>query len=476
MKKDEYDVIIIGAGIGGLICANYLATCGKKVLVVDKNSQPGGYCSSFYNNGCVIDGAIHALQDCNKGSILSDIFLELKIDSKIKLIRGDPSDTIITTDHKINVYNSYDETLKEFVKNFPKEKKSLNKFFSILVNTNVLQLYAKYKNFTYQQVLNSFFRDRVLKRIFGVFLSNIGSVPSDTSAYIALLLTKQFILSGGYYPLGGAQVIPDVLAHRLQANGGDLLLNNLVSKIYIKSGKAIGINSKNGNFYAKHIVSNADFAYTINKLLSDSPDSMVESNVLNYTPALSIFMLYVMVRRKVEINADAAGIWCIPSDKYFSDIANQFKRDVISNRAIFYSIISKLDNSIVSGGKDYFRIMINTEYHDKKFWMENRKRLKDVLLTHACNTIPNLRDDIICVATATPISMYNYSLNYNGSISGWLNSPKQVNDPIVSHLPNICGLYFVGHWITRKYGNGGVAMAADSGRKVAKMIAGNKDE
>ena len=41
----KYDVIIIGAGIGGLVCGCYLAKAGMKVLIVEKNAKPGGYCT-----------------------------------------------------------------------------------------------------------------------------------------------------------------------------------------------------------------------------------------------------------------------------------------------------------------------------------------------------------------------------------------------------------------------------------------------
>ena len=52
---NKYDVIIIGAGIGGLVCGCYLVKAGLKVLIVEKHYQVGGYCTSFKRKGFTFD-------------------------------------------------------------------------------------------------------------------------------------------------------------------------------------------------------------------------------------------------------------------------------------------------------------------------------------------------------------------------------------------------------------------------------------
>ena len=49
--KEKYDTVYIDARIGGLVCGCYLAKAGLKVLIVEKNDKPGGYCSSFERDG-----------------------------------------------------------------------------------------------------------------------------------------------------------------------------------------------------------------------------------------------------------------------------------------------------------------------------------------------------------------------------------------------------------------------------------------
>ena len=48
---EKYDVVIVGSGIGGLCCGSILALSGKKVLICEAHTQPGGVAHSFKRNG-----------------------------------------------------------------------------------------------------------------------------------------------------------------------------------------------------------------------------------------------------------------------------------------------------------------------------------------------------------------------------------------------------------------------------------------
>ena len=59
--KEKYDIIVIGAGIGGLSAAGLTAKEGKSVLVVDQRPAPGGVCHSFERDGYTFDVGPHLL-------------------------------------------------------------------------------------------------------------------------------------------------------------------------------------------------------------------------------------------------------------------------------------------------------------------------------------------------------------------------------------------------------------------------------
>ena len=52
------EIIVIGSGIGGLCCAGLLAKPGKKVLVLEAHSKPGGAAHGFAKNSYKFESGI----------------------------------------------------------------------------------------------------------------------------------------------------------------------------------------------------------------------------------------------------------------------------------------------------------------------------------------------------------------------------------------------------------------------------------
>lgn len=472
MSAVKYEVVIIGSGIGGLVCGCYLAKNGIKVLIVEKNKQPGGYCTSFRRRGFVIDTTIHALQNCEKGNILHIVFSELNVIDKLNIVRRDPTDTIVTDSNKINIQNNVDETIANFQNAFPKEARQIDSFFEMLSANNFLNIYAKYKFWSFQSVLDSFFRDQELKEIFSIFLGNIGSLPENTSALSAIALLKQFILSGGYYPLGGMQEIPNALVEEFKRNGGSLVLGQKADQILFKNHKISGVKLENDEVIeSEMVVSNSDLVYTFTKMLSSYLSSNAIATVLKASPSYSIYIVYLMINKHLRDCVNSGpGLWYVPSNQNYKDTVVDCNEKIMLHRGIFCSIASKLDASLSPAGFDQVRIMTTTKHYSQTFWKEYGVPFSELLIKYCEKVIPQITKAIVCEGRATSITMRNYTLNSAGAVCGWMNSIHQVNDPITTHLPKIDNLFFAGHWITEKYGNGGVAMAADSGRKAAKSI------
>ncbi|MDD3007123.1 MAG: FAD-dependent oxidoreductase, partial [Candidatus Pacebacteria bacterium] len=61
MEESNYDAIVVGAGISGILAALALSKEGKKVLIIEKTGELGGNCRTYEINGYHIDTGPHAI-------------------------------------------------------------------------------------------------------------------------------------------------------------------------------------------------------------------------------------------------------------------------------------------------------------------------------------------------------------------------------------------------------------------------------
>ena len=88
-NENGYDVIIIGAGIGGLVCGCYLAKAGMKVLIAEQHYKPGGYCTSFKRKSFTFDAAAHSFGGYRYDGNMNEILRGLDLHKRITIKRYD---------------------------------------------------------------------------------------------------------------------------------------------------------------------------------------------------------------------------------------------------------------------------------------------------------------------------------------------------------------------------------------------------
>lgn len=461
MQKNDYDAIIIGAGISGLVCGCYLAKAGMKTLIVEKNAKPGGYCTSFTRGGFHFDACAHSLGSLRDGGNISTVLKELDLDKKIKIIRYDPSDIIISPDFKISFWNSLEETINEFQERFPFESVNINKFFNFLDNCSGLS-FIPLRRITFQDLLDKYFKDLRLKSILSLpIMGNTGFSISKLSALTAVTVYKEFLLDGGYYPQGGMQEFPDLLLKRFKELGGNVLLPKIVRKIKVENNIAEGIIVDNDNFISsRYIVSNADVRQTFLNILGEGfiPKDLIE-NLNNMIPTLSMFILYLGIDGDFDdLPKGSSSIWFLPH----YDLENMFLSAINGG-------VDTLDWFLLRISDDRKSILrfVNSPFKNKHYWKENKKRLIDVFIDKTEQLVPNLSKHIVFKDAATPNTLYKWTLNYQGAAYGWASLPSQFVVEGFSKKTFIHNLYLTGHWATLFQGIPGVAYL---GRETAKTI------
>ena len=463
--KDIYDAVIIGAGMSGLVCGCYLAKAGMKVLIAEQHFKPGGYCTSFKRKGFTFDAAAHSFGSYREGGTVNRVLKELGLNNRIKIKRYDPSDVIITPDYKITFWTEIDKTIQELHKAFPHES-GINAFINFMSNPKPSEI-ASLRKKTFQDLLNRYFRDDRLKTIFSLPLFGYGGLPpSLMSAFTGSKIFSEFVLDGGYYPEGGMQVLPDLLAERFKEFGGTLLLSCPVKKIKIRNSIASGVILGKGDLIeSKNTISNCDSRQTLFNLIGKKMvDQDLLSKVNTMIPSLSMFILYIGIDELFRsLPKPGTNVWFL--SHYDLD-----RTYLAAKQGDFQGVGGFMVR--LSPDKKTILAFVNSPFRNKRYWSNNKNKLLEAFIRRIeTSTIPSLSKHILYRDAATPYTLYRYTLNYKGAAYGWESIPSQFAEAEFRKPSFIQGLYMTGHWTTYAQGIPGVVYL---GYDTAKLIMRKK--
>ncbi len=126
-EEDEYDVIIVGSGIGGLTCGVLLSKRGYKVLVLEQHCQVGGYCSSFQRKGFIFNSGVEDISGLWENGPVSYLLKEIGLKKEDLFVKN--TTRYIFKGKEIDVPPNLEEFIKLLSEMFPNEGGSLHAFF-----------------------------------------------------------------------------------------------------------------------------------------------------------------------------------------------------------------------------------------------------------------------------------------------------------------------------------------------------------
>ncbi len=479
LKANKYEAVIVGAGIGGLVCGCYLAKAGVKVLIVEKGDKPGGCCTSFKRNGYKFDVAVHYLGSCREGGKLNIILRDLSLEERLEFKRIDPADTIIMPDHKVLIHADYKLTKESFKGEFYAERDNIEKFFAFVCQSSIYEIYKRTFDCSFLDLLNEFFSDKKLKATISVLLGNVGLPASMTPALSASILFREYICDPGYYPVGGIQAFPDLLAKRFSEYKGELLLGEEVKSIDCKNGRVTGVRLGSGVFVeADNVVSNADATRTFNKMLV-SVGKVMDLKFKKLKPSVSPFVCYLGVSAENN-NMIGAGSTTWRFKTYEVDRCYKNPIDPRISSDLEYLIItlpSKVSEvgrgGVLSAGGA--RMIVGVKACDNQIWEEQKHEFSQRLISGLSEFMPEVAQNIEFIITATPYDFVRYTYNRDGAMYGWAAIKEQLKKEICPQKTHIENLFLAGHWSTNGFGQSGIPGVALSGKDAAKLVLESKN-
>ena len=430
-----YDVIIVGAGIGGLICGTKLAKKGLKVLIIEKHTTPGGCVTSRRKMGFNFDYGAHIFGSCNKNGILRYYLEALGV--KFDFIKIEPTERFIFPDDTIEVPVNIEEYAELLKKKFGSEAGNVDLFFSEVVRIarsfSSDKLLSRYDGLTFESLLRKYFKDERLMSVLSAEFRYMGSNPTTLAASSMCLMMVSYLRDGAYYPRGGTQILPDSIAHRFKSFGGTILLDREVSEILIKNGKACGVLTKDKTAYESDtVVSNGDALRTMTELVdSHNVNKAYLKKIKDLRVGSSFFMMFLGVKDGAALR-DKSGWY------HFS-----YGLDLEPSQSLYMFVPSLQDSSLAPPGKNVLEIAMPLPYRygDITDWGLCKKEMRGRVMNIVNKIIPGIDSLIEYEESATPRTIQRFTHNSQGSICGWAMDSDQVHGGRLSHKTPIGSLF-----------------------------------
>ena len=471
-SANKYDVVIIGSGVSGLVCANYLTDLGLRVLLLEQHYFVGGCCSSYRRKGFVFDVGVHYLGGLRSGGFMRHLLEELGILNDLEIKRIDPTDLIVFPDRRIFFWNDQRRTLAQLCDYFPAEAEALSRWFELLTEENLLVLFAKIRGRSFGQLLDAYFKNSELKAVFATLLGNLGLPSTYVSGIAGAILFRDYVLDGGYYPRGGTHRLSEVLRDRLERHGGQVRMKCKATRIGAQGGQVQGVELEGGEFIScSTVVSGVDARQTFFDLVGvqNTPPAVVK-NLSNLKPSVSAFIVYLGLRRTESPVGNCPNIWLCKT----YGVDNVYYQNFVGNEInlkdfLFCSFPSLVEPELAPPGHEAAHLLVLAPTKNEEYWSVHKQEYARKLIEVAKEVRPHIEQDIVILEPATPVTIERFTKNGGGSIYGWASVNGASAE--MSQSKDIRGLYLVGHWVTKPTGQGGITMAAYSGRHAARLIS-----
>jgi phytoene dehydrogenase-like protein len=477
-----YDAVVIGAGIGGLICANLLAKGGLSVLLVEQHYMVGGYCSTFRRAGYTFDAATHFYPLLGNPETISGRLLA-EIGVATGWVKMDPVDTFHFPDgSRFAVPADFDTYLARLKTEFPAEAAALDGFFAQAREAYLVGLLHYFRGrehermatlgpLTVREVLDRTFKDPRLKLLLTADCPHWGSPPGRTSFIFDSMLRLSYFL-GNYYPEGGSQAFADDLARCFTERGGHVLMRSPVGGIEIAGGaaRAVTIDVHLGQAVlpmrvsAGAVVSNADLLLTLGELVGEAhlPSDLLP-RLRALRPTYPCFLTHLGLRGVPDsVLHDAQG--------YYWD---SWEMDRVGTDALRLKIFSPTlyePAMAPPGGQVVILQKVQAiDFQAVGDWAAHKREVEAFLLASLERAVPGITARIVVQSSASALTSHRFTRNHHGAMLGWEMSPDQLGELRPGIESGIRDLHLVGHW-TRP--GGGITPVLVSAQQAARAVLG----
>ncbi len=481
-NKKDFPVVVIGAGLGGLVSAAYLARHGFDVTLMEQHAIPGGYATSFDRGDFKFDVSLHATvaEHAMPQMILSD----LGVWEKLKVAYCPELRRIVTPRFDVTLPAKNPEGVKQALSRvFPHEKQGIHAFYSEMEQV-IAELWegkqtrpsmmAALEPLTLEQWMSQHVKDPDVKYCMAIFSGYYGLSPSGINALFYAIATGEYLVRGGQYYKTRSQDLSNALAGCIEANQGKILYQTEAGQIvFDKDDRISGVQDKKGNTYpAKAVIANCSIPALFDHMM----------------PKTHIPPEFEKEIKKRKTSFSSFGVWL--GLKKHPDHIHDYEIDLDENKELYKNLLlpkTDLSEATISitlydnlfkgysaSGKSTVSLMCLSNFEPwRKFeadYFNNQKEAYTIEKERIARRfvervekalIPGLSDMIEVMEIGTPLTNMFYTKNPEGAIYGF-----DRNLPPLSAKTPVKGLYLAGAW---SHG-GGYTPVMMAGREAAESV------
>ncbi len=487
----DCDVVVVGAGNGGLTAALTLARSGRKVLLLERHNVPGGCATSFVRGRFEFEVALHQLSGVGRPERpgpLRSLLTEMEVLGKLEFVE-------IESLYRVVMPGTFDVTLpadrpelvRELQAWFPEERDAIDRFFDFLyafsmqyvqgrffgdpeISKEKYPLYFRYALQSTREILDEYFDDALLKSILSVYWGYLGVPPSKLPFGEFAITLFNYIEFKPYHLKGGSQALSNALLDAYLAAGGEAWFNCAAERILVEEGAVRGVLTEQGEqVRCSYVISNASTVRTYLELIDrrEVPRSALDA-FKGSTIGPSAFTLYM-------------GFDCEPAELGIQDTTNFIITSTDSERAFdlwrtmeqqgwaLFTCYDVADPDFSPPGTCQ-AALVALQYADPWYsvspqqYVDAKNRYAEGMLQLAERVFPGLRDHLEELEAATPLTHLRYLGHPGGAIYGLDQNAN--TQPFLTNRSPIKGLFFAGAWA----GSGGFQPTLTSGRSTARSI------
>jgi prolycopene isomerase len=487
-QENRYDVIVIGAGLGGLTAAALLTKAGKKVLVLEKSDRVGGYFSSVTFGKYIWNNGPRLVMGCNASGpygpgVTYNLVHQLGVQDEVEFIRLDPFTTIRSSDLTFQLWSGRQKFVEGLSTAFPGDFSRLPELIELITRLQhaAMGMYLasspwelmqggagmlealRYSNLTMADVLPHYLPDPSARAMVELLWMHLGLPPQSASFLMWALLVASFIDEGGYFCRGGLHKLPEALTLACRRAGGEIRTSNPVTRILARDRQVNGVETARGEiFFAPQVIANIDPRLVFGKLL---PPTERPPAYLRHLEQMQLSVYGIHLSLVTDLDLPALGFGyetLVVKDR----LENMSHPQVTNSQTKTFSmtLMDAADLSLASPGEHVVSLY---RFLDAPFNPLDLPQAADDLLANADQYVPGLSGRLLL--PRTPPTPDGFRSELVEAVYGWASTPQQSALRRLGQRTPLRGLTLAGQWTRPAQGTTGVIL---SGMTAARSLLG----